>query len=151
MERPATEYGVYFALLALSFMVGSALAARVSEQVGRDRMIVLGGVGLLASAVLLHGIVAAGFWHPLVLFGPGMLITFCQGLAGPNSQAGAVSGDPAHAGTASGFFGFFQTLIAAGFAQVVGLLQDGTALPLVANVGVAAAATLLAILSLRRR
>lgn len=151
MERPAREYGLYFVGLAGAFMVGSLLAARVSERVGRDRMIVLGGLGMLAAGLLLLLLQQAGFWHPLALFLPGMLLTFAQGLAGPNAQAGAVSGDAALVGTASGLFGFFQTLLAAAFAQAVGLLQDGTAQPLIVSVFVAATGSLVAIAAVRSR
>jgi len=145
MGRPAHEYGLYFIVLAGAFMLGSLLAARVSERLGRDRMIVLGGLGMLAAAGLLLALHLQGVFTPLALFGPGMLLTFAQGMAGPNAQAGAVSGDPALVGTASGLFGFIQTLLAAAFAQAVGLLHDGTTLPLILCVGVAATGALVAI------
>ena len=130
MGRPAREYGYYFVSLAAAFMLGSLVAARASARVGRDRMLALAVLGMLTSGGSLLALHALGVWHPLALFAPGVLLTFAQGAAGPNAQAGAVSGDPAHAGAASGVLGFVQTFAAAGFAQAVGSFQDGTPLPL---------------------
>lgn len=132
MGRPATEYGLWFVTLALSFMAGNLLAARASARFGRDRMIIAGAAAIVTGAIGLFALYASGYWHPLALFGPGMLLTFGQGTAGPNTQAGAVSGDPVLAGTASGLYGFIQTLMAAITAQAVGSLQDGTPVPMAA-------------------
>ena len=55
-----------------------------------------------------------------------------NGLAMPNAQAGALSVFPNRAGTASGFSGFAQMTVAALATQVVGVFQDGSALPMLA-------------------
>jgi DHA1 family bicyclomycin/chloramphenicol resistance-like MFS transporter len=154
MGRPATEYGIWFVTLALSFMAGNLLAARASARVGRDRMIVAGALVIVTGAGGLFALYAAGYWHPLALFGPGMLVTFGQGAAGPNTQAGAVSGDAVLAGTASGLYGFIQTLMAAISAQAMGSLQDGTPIPMAAFALLGGAGSLLSMAGasrLRRR
>lgn len=150
MGRPAREYGYYFIPLAAAFMAGSLVAARASARVGRDRMLVFAALAMLVSGAALLGLYALGAWHPLALFAPGVLLTFAQGVAGPNAQAGALAGDPAHAGTASGVLGFLQTFSAAVFAQAVGSFQDGTPLPLSACVGIAGLGALLSLALLRR-
>jgi DHA1 family bicyclomycin/chloramphenicol resistance-like MFS transporter len=61
-----------------------------------------------------------------------MLVTFGNGLAIPNAQAGAISVDPTLAGTASGLSGFTQMLFAAMVSQAVGMLQNGTPYPMLA-------------------
>jgi MFS transporter, DHA1 family, multidrug resistance protein len=149
MGRPASEYGAWFIVIAASFMLGSVLAARVSERIGRDRMLVGSALGMLGSGGLLALLSSAGFAHPAALFGPGALLTFCQGAAIPNAQAGAVSGDAAHAGTASGVQGFLQTAMAALFAQAVGSLQDDTPRAMIGFVIGAAAGALLAMAAVR--
>jgi DHA1 family bicyclomycin/chloramphenicol resistance-like MFS transporter len=58
-----------------------------------------------------------------------MLVSYSNGLAIPNAQAGAVSVDPTLAGTASGVAGFCQMVVAATMSQAVGVLQDGTPYP----------------------
>jgi DHA1 family bicyclomycin/chloramphenicol resistance-like MFS transporter len=126
------EYGLYFMLLSGSFIAGSGFAARRSEQYGNERMVAVGMSGMLLSVVLMGSAFALGFRDPLALFLPAMILTFSQGLAIPNSQAGAIGAIPERAGTASGFSGFLNQWVAAFFTQSVGLLQDGTALPMIA-------------------
>lgn len=142
MGRPASEYGIWFVLVAVAFMIGNLTAARISRRVGGDRMIMIGSIGALASAVISAGALAAGWWVPLSLFGPGMLLGYCQGLALPNSQAGVVNHAPQAAGAASGLSGFLQMMIGAAFAQTVGVMQDGTPYPLVALMTLAAVISL---------
>jgi DHA1 family bicyclomycin/chloramphenicol resistance-like MFS transporter len=150
MGRPAREYGYYFLPLAAAFMLGSLAAARLSARVGRTRMLACAALAVLASGGALLALYALGLEHPLALFGPGVVLTFAQGIAGPNAQAGAVSGDPDHVGAASGVLGFVQTLSGAAFAQAVGSFQDGTPLAVCVCVGVAGAGALLSLASLPR-
>ena len=130
MKRPATEYGLYFFVISIGFMAGGLTAARTSERVGIDRMIVLGGVISLIAVAVCFAIMAAGVWHPVALFGPAMVSAFAAGLSMPNAQAGAISVDPKAAGAASGLAGFIQMLIGAGVAQMVGTIHDGTPYPM---------------------
>jgi MFS transporter, DHA1 family, multidrug resistance protein len=130
LERPATEYGLYFILVSVGYMAGNFTAARVTRRVGLDRMIVLGSSLALIVVALVLGLLLALPWAPVLLFGPMMLGSFASGLAMPNAQAGAISVDPALAGTASGVAGFTQLLVAALVSQAVGMLQDGTPYPM---------------------
>jgi DHA1 family bicyclomycin/chloramphenicol resistance-like MFS transporter len=126
---PATDYGLMFVLVSGSFMVGNFLAARISSRVGLDRMTLIGAVLILVGMLFeILAILTLGLGL-LTLFLPMTLIGFAQGLALPNTQAGAVSVEPQLAGAASGLSGFLQMTMAAVFAQLVGVLQDGTAWP----------------------
>jgi DHA1 family bicyclomycin/chloramphenicol resistance-like MFS transporter len=142
LHRPASEYGMLFALVSAAFMVGNFIAARL----GGDRMILIGSVGSLASMLLLLTLVLSGRWSPWALFLPTSLGAFAQGLALPTSQAAFVSVDPHAAGTASGLGGFLQMGIAAVAAQVVGSIQDGTPYPMAIGMTFCAAAALTAAL-----
>ena len=53
-----------------------------------------------------------------------------NGLAMPNAQAAAVSISPRFAGTASGLIAFLQMLVGAGSAQLAGIVQDDTPIPM---------------------
>jgi DHA1 family bicyclomycin/chloramphenicol resistance-like MFS transporter len=129
LGRPATEYGLMFVLVSGAFMVGNLIAARVSARVGLDRMILIGAALIVAGMVgEILAILTLGLGL-LTLFLPMTVIAFAQGLAMPNIQAGAVSVAPQLAGAASGLSGFLQMTMAAVFAQVVGVLQDGTVWP----------------------
>ena len=60
----------------------------------------------------------------------------------PNAIAGAISVDPRVAGAASGLAGFLQMLVAALFAQLAGMWQNGTPYPMI---GFMIAATILSL------
>jgi len=72
-----------------------------------------------------------GYVTPLVLFLPGAFMTMAQGLSLPYAQAGAMATVPALAGTAAGIGVFVQNFLGAGFAQMYGLLADGTPTPMI--------------------
>jgi DHA1 family bicyclomycin/chloramphenicol resistance-like MFS transporter len=130
LDRPATEYGLYFIVVSLGFMSGNFVAARITRRVGLDRMVVIGSVLVVVGTLLATALLASGMWTPLALIGPMMVVTFGNGLAIPNAQAGAISVDPMLAGTASGLSGFAQMLVAALVSQAVGMLQNDTPYPM---------------------
>jgi DHA1 family bicyclomycin/chloramphenicol resistance-like MFS transporter len=130
LGRPATEYGLWFIVVSLGFMVGNFFAARLTRRIGLDRMVLLGSCLGLLGTLLAAGLMIGVSWAPIALFGPMMLGAFANGIAIPNAQAGAVSVDPLLAGTASGLSGFTQMLVAALVSQAVGVLQNGTPYPM---------------------
>ena len=155
MDRPATEYGLYFILISLGFMLGNFLSARLSIGVGANRMIVLGGtvslLGVLLAVCLVGGL---GWWTPLALFLPTTVAALGNGLSMPNTQAGAISVEPSITGAASGLMGFVQMAIAALSAQLAGSLHDGSPYPMLAIMVITALAGLAgfaAVLVLGRR
>ena len=130
LGRPPTEFGLFFILISAGFMAGTFLTARMGQRVGLDRMMRLGsGLAVLFGAAML-GFVLLGLWSPWTIFLPGMGMAFANGLSMPNAQAGAVSISPRFAGTASGLLAFLQMLVGAGFAQLAGMVQDDTPLPM---------------------
>jgi MFS transporter, DHA1 family, multidrug resistance protein len=68
---------------------------------------------------------------PLTLFGPGFFISMAQGLSMSYAQAAAMAINPKLAGTAAGMGVFTQNFVSAFFAQLYGILADGTPGPLV--------------------
>ena len=145
LHRPASEYGFYFILTATGFMSGSFVAAKVSERVGIDRMILLGSSISFVIVAITAGLLAAGLWHPMTLFGMAAVGAFAVGLSMPNAQAGAISVNPKAAGTASGLSGFIQMAVGAGVAQLVGTIHNGTPYPMIGVMLVCAALALAAI------
>jgi DHA1 family bicyclomycin/chloramphenicol resistance-like MFS transporter len=132
LGRPATEYGLWFIVVSTTFMAGNFGAARLTRRVGVDRMVLLGSGLVVLGTLLAAGLLLSLPWTSISLFGPMMLVTFGNGLAIPNAQAGAISVDPTLAGTASGLSGFTQMLFAAVVSQAVGMLQNGTPYPMLA-------------------
>ena len=150
LDRPATEYGLWFIVVSVGYMAGNFTAARVTSRVGLDRMILLGSALALVGTTLPLGLLLALPWSPALLFGPVVLSALANGFAMPNAQAGAISVDPALAGTASGIAGFTQLTFAAVVSQAVGMLQDGTPYPMLGFMVACSALSLLGFVLPRR-
>jgi DHA1 family bicyclomycin/chloramphenicol resistance-like MFS transporter len=112
------------------FMAGSYLSGRLSDRLSGGTLIVLGSVITVLGPALLIGLIAIQGLTPLGLFLPLAVLTLGQGLAMPQSQAAAITHDPALTGTASGIGMFLQLLFAAVLPQLVSALSDGTAMPM---------------------
>jgi len=93
-------------------------------------MVLIGASIGFAAVLLQASLLLTGHLTPLVLFLPGAVLTFGQGLALPFAQAGAMATVPRLAATAAGIGLFMQNFMGAGVAQIYGLLADGTAVPL---------------------
>jgi DHA1 family bicyclomycin/chloramphenicol resistance-like MFS transporter len=132
LHRSATEYGFYFMLFPLGLCCGNIASSRLSGRVPIERMVLAGSLVNLASAAVQFALIFTGHLTPATIFLPGTLITFGQGLALPNAQAGAIRVKPALAGTAAGIGVFAQLLLSAISTELYGLLADGTALPMIA-------------------
>ena len=124
LNRPATEFGAYFALVTLVFMGGNFFGGRLSNRVGLERMVVVGGIAAVTCAAIGLGAFAIFGLSVAVMFGTSFFISFGNGLAMPNSQAGALNVLPKLAGTASGAAAFIQTIFGAIFAQIVASIID---------------------------
>jgi DHA1 family bicyclomycin/chloramphenicol resistance-like MFS transporter len=131
LHRPATEFGLYFLLFPVGFFTGNLMSSRIGNRISGETMILLGSFLALASVtgqaiVLTHGLVT-----PLAFFIPGTFVTMAQGIAMPYAQVGAMAEIPRLAGTAAGVGVFMQNFWAAVFAQLYGLLADGTPRPMI--------------------
>jgi DHA1 family bicyclomycin/chloramphenicol resistance-like MFS transporter len=108
----------------------------VSKTLGLDRMARIGNtIGLFPGAMALY----AAFFVDLQIaafFVPFFLLGFTNGMVQPNLIAGAVSVNPALAGSASGLVGCIQTSAGAVSTLIMGHTQDGTMLPLALLFGV---------------
>ena len=131
MGRAASSYGLYFMVISLAFMSGNFIAARISERVGVERMVLVGSsLSVSATVLSLICLLTVG-WQPWALFGPCVLLAVGNGLSVPNAMAGAISVDPRATGAASGLAGFLQMLMAAAFSQLAGMWQNGTPYPMI--------------------
>ncbi len=143
LERPATEYGLWFTLGPLGFMLGNFLSGRASGRLSAAFLIVSGTAITLAGALTLATPVIGFALSPAALFVPILILSVGQGLSMPQAQAAAMSAVPELTGTASGIVVFAQFLMSALLTQVVAVFYDGTPLPMVLTVVGAAAASLL--------
>ncbi|AMN39672.1 MFS transporter [Rhodoplanes sp. Z2-YC6860] len=140
LHRSATEFGLYFAMVPFGFVTGTIISSRVGNRASVERMILIGACIAVAAVSIQSGLLLSGHFTPLVLFLPGTFITLAQGISLPFAQSGAMATIPRLAGTAAGIGVFSQNFLGAGFAQIYGLLADGSPYPMM--VMTAATATL---------
>jgi DHA1 family bicyclomycin/chloramphenicol resistance-like MFS transporter len=122
--------GLLFAFGSGGFMLGAGVAGRLGARLGAPTLIMAGSItGVVAAAlivVLSMAQINTGFAVAL----PACLWMFGHGLHFPQSMAGAVAPFPQTAGAASSLIGFYQTCGGAIAAFVMGVIHNGTALPL---------------------
>jgi DHA1 family bicyclomycin/chloramphenicol resistance-like MFS transporter len=125
LDQKPLDYGVWFMIVSIGYMLGNFFSGRYSQRVGTDRMVTIGNLVTLAAG--LAGLTAAitGLISPVTMFVPMLVAALGNGLTIPNATAGAISVDASMVGTAAGLAGFMQMGVGAGSAQLVGILQDG--------------------------
>jgi DHA1 family bicyclomycin/chloramphenicol resistance-like MFS transporter len=134
LGRSATEFGTWFIAFPCGFFLGNLLSSRLSQRHSIEALVLAGSIVNFAAISLQSISILAGYLTPLVLFIPGFLITFGQGIAMPNAQVGAMRVIPSLSGTAAGVGVFCQAFMGALFAQIYSLLADGTPIPMVQTV-----------------
>jgi DHA1 family bicyclomycin/chloramphenicol resistance-like MFS transporter len=122
----AAEFGLYFMLGPIGFLLGNFLSGLLIGRVSGNFLIIVGSVVSFTGAVAMTGLIAWVGLVPIFLFFGSSVLTLGQGLAMPHAQAAAIATDPALTGTASGIVVFLQFLFAAGLTQLVVLGADGT-------------------------
>lgn len=131
LGRSATEYGLYFMCFPIGYCSGNLISSRLSGRVAIETMVLVGSLICGAVVFAQASLILAGYLSPLLLFVPGGLISFSQGLSLPNAQAGAMRVLPALSGTAAGLGVFAQMFLSAVSAEIYGLMADGTPLPMI--------------------
>jgi MFS transporter, DHA1 family, multidrug resistance protein len=151
MHLAPSTYGKLFLLPALGSFSGFLLAARITRRRGTVFMLKIGlGCGITA-ALVMAALALAGFWQPLAIFLPAMLLGFSNAVSTPSSMAGAIGTHPEIAGAASGLMGFIQLCMGALCTQLVAVLADRTPIPLVLLVLALALLALVSFLVMRRQ
>lgn len=130
LHRPATEFGLYFAMVPLGFIIGTIISSHVGNRASVERMILIGASLAVIAVFVQSSLLSSGYVTPVVLFLPGSFMTMAQGISLPYAQAGAMATVPALAGTAAGIGVFVQNFVGAGFAQMYGLFADGSPTPM---------------------
>jgi MFS transporter, DHA1 family, multidrug resistance protein len=144
LHRPSTEFGIYFLLFPFGFLSGNFITSRIGNRAANETMVLAGSLVSLAAVATQSSLLIGGVVTPLTLFAPGFFITMAQGLSLPYAQSGAMATSPKLAGTAAGIGVFMQNFVGAAFAQLYGLLADGTVMPLTKTTAISAGCGLLA-------
>jgi DHA1 family bicyclomycin/chloramphenicol resistance-like MFS transporter len=138
LHRPSTEFGIYFLLFPFGFLSGNFITSRVGNRLANETMVLAGSILSLATITTQSTLLLTGHVTPLTLFVPGFFITMAQGLSLSYAQAGAMETNPKLAGTAAGVGVFVQNFVGAAFAQLYGLLANGTPGPLTRTTAISA-------------
>jgi DHA1 family bicyclomycin/chloramphenicol resistance-like MFS transporter len=131
LQRPSTEFGLYFLLFPIGFFLGNFVSTRVSNRAANETMVLAGATLAMTTIVVQAMFLLNGVVNPITIFAPGFFLTMAQGIALPYAQVGAMAAVPSLAGTAAGVGVFMQNFCGAAFTQVYGLIADGTPPPMV--------------------
>lgn len=127
---PAEHYGWLFGTNAAGFILMAQVNARLLAKRGPAFLLARAVWLYLAAALALLLVAAlrpAQLWPLLV---PLFVCIASLGCIIPNASACAMSGQGARAGSASALMGCLQFSVAAGAAALVGVLHDGSAVPM---------------------
>ncbi|MFG0416631.1 multidrug effflux MFS transporter [Pseudomonas sp. zjy_8] len=127
---PAEHYGWLFGTNAAGFILVAQVNARLLAKRGPAFLLGRAVWLYLVAGLVLLGVAAlrpAQLWPLLV---PLFICIASLGCIIPNASACAMSGQGARAGSASALLGCVQFSVAAGAAALVGLLHDGSAVPM---------------------
>lgn len=117
-----SQYGFYFGIISIGYMLGNFLSGRFTSAIGLNRMMLSGNIIASAGMVLAIALFAIGVDHPLSLFGPVFFTGMGSGITLPSANAGMVSVKPHLAGSASGLGGSLQVGAGAVFSVLAGAL-----------------------------
>ncbi|MFT6875373.1 MAG: DHA1 family bicyclomycin/chloramphenicol resistance-like MFS transporter [Granulosicoccus sp.] len=121
------EFGIWFALTPISYLVGNTANKRWFVKQGIERAALIGCVLSFIAVLSLFITQAIGLTHALSLALPCSLFGFSNGIIIANSTIGAISAAGKHVGTSSGIVGAWQMatggiagaiIVALGGAQV---------------------------------
>ncbi|MEG0860044.1 MAG: multidrug effflux MFS transporter [Pseudomonas sp.] len=127
---PAEHYGWLFGSNAAGFILVAQVNARLLSRRGPAFLLRRAVWAYLAAGLTLLAISAL---HPAQLWPLLIPLFICIASLGciiPNASACAMSGQGARAGSASALLGCLQFSVAAGAAALVGVLHDGSAVPM---------------------
>lgn len=147
---PPEHYGWLFGSNAAGFILVAQVNARIVHKFGPAFLLSRAVWLYLSAALVLLGISALhtqALW-PLLI--PLFICIASLGCIIPNASACAMSGQGARAGSASALLGFLQFSVAAGAAALVGVIHDGSAMPMAMVISLCGVSAVSAALLTRR-
>ncbi|MEO1194258.1 MAG: multidrug effflux MFS transporter [Pseudomonadota bacterium] len=130
------HYGYYHALVVVGFILGSIIVSKLASRISPERFVRIGIAAATLSGALLVAPVVLGHTSLLGIMGGMMLYAFSLGFllaSGPLCLLEAVRDQPQ--GPASALIGSAQMGTGSIAGLLVGLLHDGSALPMTAVMG----------------
>ncbi len=141
----APEYfGFLFAVNIIGVMAGSYVNSRLVTRLGIRRMLVFGTTMALCGGLLLALLTTINYGGLIGIVGAIVIYMIPHNITNANATAGALEKFPHIAGTASALIGAIRFGTGAAVGALVGILHDGTAIPMayvIAGCGLASAAS----------
>ena len=141
----APEYfGFLFAVNIIGVMAGSYVNSRLVTRLGIRRMLVVGTTMALCGGLLLALLTTINYGGLIGIVGAIVIYMIPHNITNANATAGALEKFPHIAGTASALIGAIRFGTGAAVGALVGILHDGTAIPMayvIAGCGLASAAS----------
>lgn len=151
MGETPEQFGYDFAAVMVVYIVFSFVGGKLVVRLGIDALLGYASALAAVSGLVMVGLAVAGVatvWAVVVPMS-GFMGAFA--LIHPQATAGALSPFPNMAGLASSVQGIIQTLVGVLVSAVVGLLDDGTQMPMAAAVAVVGVGGLMSYRLLVRR
>lgn len=124
------NFGFLFALNILGIMAGSFINSRLVMRFGIRRMLIAGTSLALSGGLLLAVFATFGIGGLYGIVIPIVIFMTPHNIVNANATAGALEAYPHIAGTASALIGAVRFTTGAAVGALVGLLHDGSALPM---------------------
>lgn len=147
---PPRFFGFAFAAVVVGYMSGAFSSARLTMRFGIDRVLRVGTSLAALSGLTVAGLAVAGVSTVAAVIGPMAVYFFACALVIPNGTAGAIGPFPTKAGAVSALLGFLQMALGATAGFLVGLLHDGSTLPMTGTIALMGTASLVAYWTLVR-
>jgi len=125
------QFSVFFGVNATGLIAASQINAWLLRYFPLQRVLgiaILFNVGMITLLLLTQTLGIGGLWGFAI---PVFIITTGFGFVGPNSVAMAMGHAGAYLGSASALVGVMQFFFAAISGAIIGMLNDGTAIPMV--------------------
>jgi DHA1 family bicyclomycin/chloramphenicol resistance-like MFS transporter len=135
--------------MAGAFTIASALVGRLGSKLPYERIYVVAASVAALSALIALTLTAIGWTDVFALVGTMALLSFAMGFMVPLAFASAMAPYPAMAGTASALIGFVQSVFSAAMGALVGVMFNGTGLPMFALIALLAIGALLSFVLIR--
>ncbi|WP_428487222.1 multidrug effflux MFS transporter [Rhodopila sp.] len=119
-------FALVFGLCAISLVICSQLNARLLPRFGLSAMLTAVAWISLGGTIVLLVLAFSGVHVLPLIVAPLVVVVGCQGFANANTNAGALSHQGGHAGSAAALMGTFQFSLGASSGLLVGFLTDGT-------------------------
>ena len=120
----ASEFGMWFALTPLFYLLGNTFNRNWFVQKGIERAALIGCLLGLLSGIAMFATQKMGFTHALSLALPCCLFGFANGIVIANTTVGAISASGTHRGTGTGIVGAWQ-MATGGIASAIIIALGG--------------------------